>query len=63
MSIESAVQDEIMISSAEATAYGKVQKMLEKEAAKMRDCGDGETADYVEMLLAKVKALEAGRLP
>lgn len=43
--------------------YAKVYKLLEREAEKARvELGDRETADYVAMLIAKIKALEDGRL-
>ena len=49
--------------SAEAEAYRKVYRLLEREAEKARvELGDRDTADFVSMLIAKIKAVESGQL-
>lgn len=58
MSIEAAVQDEIMISAMRAEVFKEVYGLLEREAKKVAECGDLQTRDYVEMLIAKLRAEE-----
>lgn len=58
MNLEQTVQLELIASAARSELMVKVLEVLEREAAKMRDCGDRETADYTEMLAAKMRALE-----
>ncbi len=48
----------MIVSDIRAEVFTSVYALLEREMEKLKLHGDTETADYVEMLVAKIRALE-----
>lgn len=58
MSLERAVQDELLVAGIRAEVLKEVYDLLDREAKKSRDHGDTVTAEVWELARAKMRVLE-----